>query len=456
MSNQTEKLKLTKPSLDDEIEQTIIDLGDNFEKIDTKIKDVNQQFQKLETSVEKIIIPKRHLFGGQLQKLKESLSNPLEQFTGIVFIGDSITWGRKLPENAIYEPRNGTLADPRDNFASASYVNEFKRYIGNSYAFAGTPLLSNWEHSPLGQSTVEYTIENVLYPKDGDFQITTVGTSMSIAEAQTQSSVTGYQMQLADGNISGTGYHSLKFTFTGNEFTLAFGVLDSDASYYDLYIDDVKIGTYHNKSGIDGLVEGNNQRRTHTFPYVRNKTIEIRTNRNGENVGNKRLRIEALIINKRIRITNQGINGATTNSYKLYNLTGNTFGKGEAVLPEDNFVFCQFGTNDRLIRSNVPRGSNAFRRNLQDLLDVVTPLSNVILMCANPVTNESTISYSFNMQRARDVIYRTAKENSMDMIDNYAIFKEYDLNKVTADGVHPNNIGMSIIYQNIVNSLENN
>jgi len=72
--------------------------------------------------------PSFHAFGGQLSRLKASLTNPLEQFTGIVFIGDSITWGSgNTGEQAPTDPRDGTLSDPRDYFGTSSYVNIIKK-----------------------------------------------------------------------------------------------------------------------------------------------------------------------------------------------------------------------------------------------------------------------------------------------------------------------------------------
>ena len=408
----------------------------------------------VETDLARRVVPKVSFFGGQLSKLKESLTNPFVQTVGIVFLGDSITWGRTLPENGVFDPRDGTLSDPRDLFISPSFVNEIKRYIGSQYANNSTPTLKNWSASPSGESIVEYTVQNILYPNGGDVSFTSSGTSLTANEVQSAASITGYQYRLTDSNVNGTSYQSIKFNFTGDSFTLSLGCLESDATYYDLYIDGVKQGTYSTHAGVDGFIDGkSDQRRRHSFAYVRNKVIEIRSNRNGENTGNRRLRIEAIIIDKKIRISNQGINGATTRSHTLYNLSNNTYGDGEAVGIDDQFVFVQLGTNDRLISANVPKGSNTFKVNLKKLLDKVTPLSNVILMCANPAT-ENMNSYSFTMQGARDVIYRTAKENSLDMIDNYAVFEGAISSDITTDGVHPNTLGHRIIARNIINSLE--
>ena len=437
---------ISTETLNTNIEQRLLNLETQYTP---KLTEVTE---KVEQSA-KNSVPRKHVFGGQIEKLKNALSNPFVQHLGIVFLGDSITWGRTLPENGVFDPRDGTLSDPRDVFASPSYVNEVKRYIGSQYANGVSPVLSNWSASPSGQSIAEYTVQHILYPKDGDFALTSTGPSVNVTEVQAAASLTGYQLRLTDANIAGTSFQSVKFNFTGKSFTLSFACLESEATYYDLYVDSVKVGTYSTHAGVGGFVDGkSDNRRKHTFPYVKGKVVEIRTNRNGENTGNRRLRLEAIIIDKVIRISNQGINGASARSHTLYNLTGNTYGDGEAVGNEDYFTFVQLGTNDRLNNANVPKGSNAFKVNLNALISKITPLTEVILMCANPATEGA--SYSFTMQEARNTIYRTAKESSIDMIDNYAIFEGLDMSKVTADGVHPNKIGHQIIARNIINSIE--
>lgn len=405
----------------------------------------------IELDLSSISVPKYHDFGGQLAKLKDSLSNPLEQITGIVFIGDSITWGSGLgSQNAPNTPANLTLSDARDNFSSPSYVNNFKRYIGENYAFDSTPVLSNWPTSPTGQAVAEYTQQFKLYPHFGDFTVTSVGASASVDDNANATSITGYQLWFGDGNAAGGSYNSVSFNFTGDTFTLAFWVVAAaQSTYYDLYVDGVKIGTYSCYPGINGFVEGSNNQRTHTFNYVKNKTVEIRSNRNGD-LALRYLVIEAIIINKKIRITNQGIVGQNTPTYTSFNLTGG-FGNNFAVGPQDGYVFCQLGTNDR---GTKPFGVNLFKKNLKAVVDIVTPLANMILLCANPAANEDPTIYGFTMQGTRDVVYRTAKANSIDMIDNYAIFSGTDVNAVTSDGLHPNTLGHQLMSRNVINALE--
>ncbi|NWC73839.1 hypothetical protein HX823_07060 [Pseudomonas sp. P7759] len=399
--------------------------------------------------------PRFHKNGGQLAALKNSLTNPLEQLTSIVIIGDSIVWGSgNAGEQAPTDPRNGTLADPRDYFGTPSWVNQVKRYIGANYAAGALPVLTNWPASPSGESIVEYSVVRDLFPRGGSFTTKSVGVSLSITDVANLSGITGFQRQLSDGNLAQTSYHSISFPFTGTSFTLYFGV-SGDGLDYELFVDGITLGVYTTSEGEDGLTFGNNRTRTHTFSYIRNKQVELRTKRRvSQTSGTKIFRVEGIRVNKKIRISNQGINGASTRTYKANNLPGNPYAHGSAVGPQDNYVLCQLGTNDRIKSALFPQGVNEFSANLSALLDVLQPMTSVILMCANPATNESSDVYSFTMQDVRGEIYRQARTRSLDMIDNYTALSIADMSLITNDGLHPNPLGYTLMARNVINSLE--
>lgn len=401
------------------------------------------------------LVPKRYIFGGQLEKLKYALSNPLEQFTGICFVGDSITWGLGATGNpADYNTgRDGTLSDIRDNFSSESFVNDFKRYIGSKYMFNTSPVKSNWQYSPSGEAIATYTRQNILYPYGGDFTYTTNGTVNSTLSRALTGTLTGWQLVINIDSVA-TGEGIISFPFTGEEFTLSIDSVNNSMDY-ELIVGGVSQGIFTTVPGTSGMVAGFDNRRKHTFPYVRNKTVQIKTVKNSY-VGLQTLRLGGIIIDKKIRITNQGIIGTKAYYYKQRNMTGNTSGDGVAVGSKDNYIFCQLGSNDRIIETAYAKGSNEFKKNLKALVDELKTFGGVIMMVANPAANENPSSYSFNMQDARNVVFRLAQENSLDFIDNYSIFGNVSTSVYTIDGLHPNDLGYEVISRNIINSLEFN
>ena len=117
-------------------------------------------------------------------------------------------------------------------------------------------------------------------------------------------------------------------------------------------------------------------------------------------------------------------------------------------------MFCQLGTNDRIRSAQFASGVNEYAYNLGLLLDVLQPMADVILMCANPAADESPEAFSFTMQDVRGTIYRAGQSRKLDMIDNYTALSAVDINVLANDGLHPNSLGYSLMARNIVNALE--
>ncbi|WP_284379027.1 SGNH/GDSL hydrolase family protein [Pseudomonas putida] len=253
-------------------------------------------------------------FGGQVKRLKESLLG--DGFTGVTFIGDSITWGTGTGQGPNPNPRSGTLADPRDNFSSESFVNNFKRYVGGTFLPSVEPVLANWPSSPSGQSIAEYV-------------------------------------------------------------------------------------------------------------------------RGG----------------KRIRVSNQGINGASTYSYASRNLIAgskNSF----ALMPSDNFAVVQIGTNDRGILDRNPKNARELADRVKGIVLGIKKNCDVILMCPNrdiPVTGKS---YQYGMDEVRLAILMAAQECGVDFIDNFSAFPARGASEFLADGLHPNIQGHRLISDNIQRAIE--
>lgn len=156
---------------------------------------------------------------------------------------------------------------------------------------------------------------------------------------------------------------------------------------------------------------------------------------------------------KVVRISNQGINGASTTSYLARNLIKDK-ADNFALLPDDKFVFIQLGTNDRIIHPANPKGVKELAANLERLVVQLSDRADVILMCANPSTVESSGKYLFDMKVVRDAASQAAKNCNVDFIDNYALFDSLDLKAHMNDGNHPNIKGHFAISNHIISAME--
>lgn len=399
------------------------------------------------------IPPKFHALGGQLRALHKSLTNPFEQQVTIAGAGDSILWGTGASAAASNSPRVGTLADPRDNYASSSWMNQLKKYIGAMYFDGTAPTLSNWVDSSAGQSTAMFQRKETLYTAYAPFTVVPTGGGAGGSESKDAAALLGYRHSLAiAGTNTGSTINLSMPNFTGTEFTVVYATIANSGADYELFVDGVSQGTFTTGS----LTTVYHQRRTHTFPFVKNKTISMVVKyAAGQSTGNSSIQMEAIEIPKRCTIVNQGIVGATSLSY-----AANCFGGvGTSMLTADlQYVFLQIGTNDRINTSpahNQANAINTFTLNLKALIAKFTAASvNVILMNANPVMDESTATYSFSMQDVRNVVHRTAVDLTLDMVDNYLPFNGLDKTTVLADGLHPNDIGHTLYANNIVGAME--
>jgi lysophospholipase L1-like esterase len=388
--------------------------------------------------------------GTQLRDLLASLCNPLEQITNITFIGDSITWGCTLPENGPELPRTCQLSDSRNCFSAPSFVNLFKRHIGNQYFFGAEPEHNNWPGSPSGDSTTRYRRTEHLFTKLPPFGEPLLTGAAVHGQVAVRDSLLGYahRMTLSDAMASA----DLTFSFTGESFNLIFTSAPGVAADYELLINQVSQGCFSTDLGCNAT----RQRRTHNFHYVRNGLITIRAKYPAHTTGSVHLDLEALEVIKSCSIVNQGIIGIESKAY-----CNGAFGQfGPSVIGEEvNYVFIQIGTNDRINyfqRYGQPNGISNFGRNLHGLIESVTAkfAPKVVLMVANPVLNESMETYSFNMQQVRHTILATGRAQGLDVLDNHALFQGMEILTFTADGVHPNALGHAMIAQNIINALE--
>lgn len=396
--------------------------------------------------------------GGQLRKLKAQLANPMCQDIGIVFIGDSITWGSGASESGGGVGRDGTLSDPRANYASPNFVNLFKRYVRDTYVNKANLVeaISNWPSSSVGDAVAAYSSSELMFPCDGFFTNAKIGASQEPATLTHAASPSGSILSL-NNTVDAAQYgHSVSFAFTGSSFMLSLRVSGATNAFYDVLINGVLFATVNAQPGFNGLIDdvaNLDQRITTTFPFVKNATITIRTNRNGL-TGQRLLSITAIRFDRAVRITNNGIVGRTSVSYLDTCINGAALGDGVAISPSDQFVICQIGTNDRAIVGGRPMGSNQFKQNLENLLDAIPESKEIILMCANPAANEDPAIYSFSMNEVRNVISTLARQRSIDFVDNYAIFSGMNSADFTLDGLHPNDAGHSMIAVNLISAFE--
>lgn len=294
---------------------------------------------------------------GQLRRLVADLHDPLVQMTGVTFIGDSITWGVGATDTlSTADPRDGTLSDPRDNVTSLSYVNQVKDAISTMLGNGVTATHTNWPASPAGQAISTYTKEVNLYPRGKRFAYTVTGVCTVVDGADANALCN--QKMILSINPGAGNYVELSFPFTGEGFDMVFGCIGNGGKYY-IVVDGVEYGPYSVRAGDDGYTGGYSRVRAHTFPHVNDGTVTIRAVHYDNTTGGNGVYIEALRIHKTVRVTNQGISGASAKSYLAYNMPTSALTGAAVITPLawPGWVATQTGTGSYSTLERAATGS---------------------------------------------------------------------------------------------------
>ncbi|MDI7502016.1 SGNH/GDSL hydrolase family protein [Cronobacter dublinensis] len=378
------------------------------------------------------LMPSASEFGGQLSALRDDLSNPLTQFTGIVLAGDSITWGLSATGIATDSPRAHQLTDARNNSSSNTWANLFHKYIGKRFHFNPAYTEANWPGSPSGVCVFTYKEEKSTYP--GYMPVTLSGTWSDNARPGALLNRT------IDTLVVGS---SFSFTFTGFSFDIAFSSTP-DTGTIVVSVDGANVLTINTNSSATGGTSFGVRRTVTLSSFKRNANVKVTFTAGGG------ARIEAIIVNKTTRVTNQGLIGVNSAEYNSI-LPG-------ALSAGDIYCFVQLGTNDR-DGTYEARSSNAVRRNTFGFINYLRVNGiNPIMCCANQITApQTTGSFYYQMTDVSSAIRQACKDNVSDFIDHLpvtTIARDY-LAYTVADGLHPNDVGHYMMFMNLVNALEN-
>lgn len=173
--------------------------------------------------------------------------------------------------------------------------------------------------------------------------------------------------------------------------------------------------------------------------FKRGVQIEVRAKSGGVAV----LALEAIEINRVLRVTNQGIIGTNSTQWASAMFAA-------AVRADDAFAIVQIGTNDRI----ADYGSTA---ELPGNLALIAGQARArgiepVLMCPNATTD--TMAGLDHVMRGH--IVEAASELRLDLIDNFGVTREALAagSPILADGLHLADSGHAMEFNNIIKRLE--
>ena len=354
----------------------------------------------------------------------EHLYNPFIK-TKIKLLGDSITAG---VGGTGYDPNGEVMTDGRkaNVLTAVSWANMLYHYVNEQFN------------------------KDVLVPMDNINIIKPCNTSSNKQMLWTYTEEIGGKetpfttdmrcIGLKDSNEE-SGNDFVKFTFYGTHFSVY--IKTGDAGKFKVIVDDIEVGVidcysasevYEVETSFNDLSEGNHNVKFQT------------TGEHNVDATKNEVYILYLKIPKCTIVKPWGLSGemSAASAFRLES--------------DDDIVILQYGTNDRHPCVSPEHTQYCLSNTINRILEY----GHIpIVMCANPCTHkwEYNVPRRFHMWDVRNAIELTVKKYEIPFVDNYTAFLNYTeqhnipLTDVLAEGLHPNDLGYKVMYENIMKTL---
>lgn len=378
-----------------------------------------------------------------LQGLLADLGNPLQSVV-VTAIGDSICWGIGATGTATATPRNKTLADPRNNYTSGSYINLLRRWLGMmAGAQTGDPAELVPAFSPANADPNKYSgFAGYRVPQFCNLD-TRITKSSGCAVAVDAYALSGRALDIPVG-----GYASV--TVYGDSVDVLWKSQSATTtSTFTLECNGTDTQTINTYSAT--LVHNNVA--SATAPSFGTNTFKI------VNTGTYPLRVQGIRHNRLIALRNNGLSGSSTATWLP---TASPVILGDAVPADTTHLLIKLGTNDR-----GTRGVTNITENLKTIVAWIQanrPAVKISLSAPPKAAPEYDFPgnpvYYFSTGTVRDAVYRVANELGLSFVDLYAATARYELTAGSTtsyldDGLHPNDTGYAEMFRAFTQAITN-
>ncbi|PGZ96936.1 hypothetical protein COE51_16325 [Bacillus pseudomycoides] len=345
------------------------------------------------------------------------LKNPFIK-TQIKMIGDSITAGS-----------GGTGYSPTGDFM---FVDTW-----------GAERRSNVRSATCWANMLGDLIER-LYKKENYISVTNPNLTLYADAIVQQNESTLLDWRLAISNINTNDL--LKFNFYGDHFAVVHSAI-TGGGILEIWVD----GQFKAELDTYGATQFSKEFIVSGLSLGEHEVVIKATNRKNQASSGTGVYLEGFKIPKTVIFKNWGISGIGSDYF--YN------NKASYIENDDNIYIIQVGTNDRFKQVS-PEATKSYMRIILD--DIFAKGKIAILMSANPVSlaDDNKEDKNFKMYQVDNAINELAKEYKMSYISNYQAFFDYEdmtgnsIDTLLKDGLHPNDLGYKVKFNNIVKHLK--
>lgn len=378
-----------------------------------------------------------------LQGLLADLGNPLQSVV-VTAIGDSICWGIGATGTATATPRNKTLADPRNNYTSGSYINLLRRWLGMmAGAQTGDPAELVPAFSPANADPNKYSgFAGYRVPQFCNLD-TRITKSTGCTVAVDTYALSGRALDIPVGEYASV-------TVYGDSVDVLWKSQSADAAS-TFTLDCNGSGTQTINTYSASLVHNNVV--SFIAPSFGTNTFKI------VNTGTYPLRIQGFRHNRLIALRNNGLSGSSTATWLP---TASPMILGDAVPADTTHLLIKLGTNNR-----GTRGVTNLTDNLKSIIAWIQanrPAVKISLSAPPKAAPEYDFPgnpvYYFSTGTVRDAVYRVANELGLSFVDLYAATARYELTAGSTtsyldDGLHPNDTGYAEMFRAFTQAITN-
>lgn len=343
-------------------------------------------------------------------------------------------------------PRTGYLTDPRNStvFTSKTWANLLRQWIAKVYgnsaivedkagsAYTSKNLVAGWRE-----------IYKFVKMTNNAGTVLTDAQKLAVIDTQFAFAETGTSVNLISATFATTPRpQQMEFEVTGDNLTIMYQTQQvGDANdIVEIYVDGTLVDSFNYYAASNY-----NAAKTITFAHGKHTIKLVNTATNASSY----VRIGGFKTSKKSWVINEGIIGLSTATLLSRNILQDT------ITQYDDVVLFMLGTNDRAEAGGV----EGFKKRLNDSLDLLISLNSnakiVLLSSTFANTDAPTSPYKFDMGVVDKIISTVAQERNLIFISNYKACAQalIDGETILSDGLHLNDRGNQLYYQNIREKL---